>query len=734
MTCKARAPGRRRARAGPGDRTTTEAGTMRRSPSHGAIASVRQVAASAVHRLSRRTSSTQLVQSLVLLWAAALLCLAVRDYFGETRGLDDGEEGGGEEVAAGAPKLEDLKGNLYLVGHKWCYDRSNVGSQTRKNTGARATLAPSARNANATNCICETGFTGDDCDVPICEESCGDHGKCFKPNKCQCRSGWRGRLCDEPICSQSCRHGECVGPNTCSCTKGWVGPTCIVRCEYGKYQANTFGPNGKPIQTCQCDRGWSGMACMSPTCAKHGCVNGKCTEPDVCVCDTGWAGPSCKVDVIAPNARNLIANLGPKEHAFHSLMLSKASKPEAWVHMRSWLSFLPDQYSTSRFRLIDYVPAEDEIIGKRMTAKKEVAERWDRCAVVGDSAGLLHTELGELIDKHAAILRFNVAPTSKFEKHVGKRTTMRMLNRRLAYSAFKRAFANKKANHQKGMIFNSGLLPATDGADPISILWRPETYHLYNIAKRRFPNDEMHLLRTEFVELCAIIYEGLYDRMVEAGIISRMTGAEILAPRPNPDKSVVHGLYRLPTAFVGVMMMMQLCRVVNVFGFDPPSQRKKVKELGLPGFHSYYPHTVASELAREDMDATVFTSPAYEATLDEEHPGDKRVEKPRFSGGENDTASVDADGVPNAKLASLIDAVALSGENLTAVVNAGVPGGEYYPGHGGPAGMNSFMYAALRLFEVHGLIQLCSTMNPERCAYRASRGTWQRRRRRRASK
>lgn len=49
------------------------------------------------------------------------------------------------------------------------------------------------------------------------------------------------------------------------------------------------------------------------------------------------------------------------------------------------------------------------------------------CAVVFSSHTLLENQYGELIDSHDHVLRFNFAPTKNFEKHVGERTTHRIL-------------------------------------------------------------------------------------------------------------------------------------------------------------------------------------------------------------------------------------------------------------------------------------------------------------------
>ena len=54
---------------------------------------------------------------------------------------------------------------------------------------------------------------------------------------------------------------------------------------------------------------------------------------------------------------------------------------------------------------------------------------FNSCAIVG-SAGLLLTQnFGDAIDAHDAIFRFNIAPVKGFERHVGSRTSIRLVNR-----------------------------------------------------------------------------------------------------------------------------------------------------------------------------------------------------------------------------------------------------------------------------------------------------------------
>ena len=51
-----------------------------------------------------------------------------------------------------------------------------------------------------------------------------------------------------------------------------------------------------------------------------------------------------------------------------------------------------------------------------------------RIAIVGSSGILLNTEFGDEIDDHDLVVRFNVARTVGYEKHVGSKTDIRVMN------------------------------------------------------------------------------------------------------------------------------------------------------------------------------------------------------------------------------------------------------------------------------------------------------------------
>jgi hypothetical protein len=54
--------------------------------------------------------------------------------------------------------------------------------------------------------------------------------------------------------------------------------------------------------------------------------------------------------------------------------------------------------------------------------------KYERCAVVGNSGILRLYRLGEHIDQHDMVIRFNLAPTEGYSDIVGRKTTFRLVN------------------------------------------------------------------------------------------------------------------------------------------------------------------------------------------------------------------------------------------------------------------------------------------------------------------
>ncbi|KAK3280217.1 hypothetical protein CYMTET_11936 [Cymbomonas tetramitiformis] len=134
---------------------------------------------------------------------------------------------------------------------------------------------------------------------------------------------------------------------------------------------------------------------------------------------------------------------------------------------------------------------------------------WRSCAVVGNSGLLLKYRQGRAIDAHDAVFRFNDAPTKGFEDHVGRRTTLRIVED--AYHMAARAQPSKQTVLQ--IIKSQEVLHQF-----MDYKLQPSSMNLYMMA----PDLELH--------------------------VSRYT------------------LRATPVEFIGVALAMQKCRRVTVYG------------------------------------------------------------------------------------------------------------------------------------------------------------------------
>ncbi|KAH9132513.1 hypothetical protein LEN26_007391 [Aphanomyces euteiches] len=141
---------------------------------------------------------------------------------------------------------------------------------------------------------------------------CYNHGSCIKPDVCSCTDGYTGFDCQQPLCRfvtpsggvTGCQHmGVCISKDTCECiqtesvlykkyplaqrgTTGWAGSSCSMPiCVQGFYDAQCFGQDPVGAEGC------------------YRCANGgQCIAPDLCQCAEGWTGydcqqPVCKVEI-----------------------------------------------------------------------------------------------------------------------------------------------------------------------------------------------------------------------------------------------------------------------------------------------------------------------------------------------------------------------------------------------------------------------------------------------------
>ncbi len=135
-------------------------------------------------------------------------------------------------------------------------------------------------------CKCDNSMLdawfGERCEIPTCprgnnSKTCSGNGMCLSTLQiCICEPGWTGEDCSILDCpgSPPCNdHGICenVNPKRCRCDPKWTGESCNLRCVNGRNYGNSSG--------CLCNPCYSGETCEI-RCSNNGqCVNGSC------VCD-----------------------------------------------------------------------------------------------------------------------------------------------------------------------------------------------------------------------------------------------------------------------------------------------------------------------------------------------------------------------------------------------------------------------------------------------------------------
>ena len=344
-----------------------------------------------------------------------------------------------------------------------------------------------------------------------CEQACmkkTERGSCKRDCKTSCSASCKGKMSCERPCEKKCRK-ECEkkqGRGTAENCQAESKKMCSVKCSGIPKAAacvESCLEEKKKLCAFLSEEEFQSKEGCKQKCGRHLCVHNKCACPIYYTGDPLCMTPTAVKDMLPPRYAHCAT-------PYSDGRFSKRNKRNVTI-------------LSDRSRALDYIRKYHSeftsSMGLKMKPDPDVKDLIDfsTCAVVGSANTLLKSDLGAEIDSHSAIIRFNDAKTSGYEKDVGSRTSLRIQN--VMYCGF-HEHQNELCVHYTGWPGN--LCPRSN----------------------------------------TIKYKG---------IVLTMSWRLLEYVQNFWPKKIFHGARDTSAGFLGILMALHHCGEVNIYGFNQKS-------------------------------------------------------------------------------------------------------------------------------------------------------------------
>ncbi|GBG65177.1 hypothetical protein CBR_g49970 [Chara braunii] len=183
--------------------------------------------------------------------------------------------------------------------------------------------------------------------------------------------------------------------------------------------------------------------------------------------------------------------------------------------------------------------------------RKDLEEdTFNTCAFVGNSGMLLASEYGKAIDRHDVVMRVNQAPTRRYYRHVGKKTTYRLLNKKWVSLYISTSYGKELLLPVEA--FNTTIIASRVGVEQFERLAR--------VVRRERPDMHVSLLLSKVVGEARQLLSFFRSGMNMLGL-RNYTGGMVPS-----------------SGFLGVYVLLRVCKHVSVYGISSEPSRKQDRQ------------------------------------------------------------------------------------------------------------------------------------------------------------